>query len=165
MEIELTGFATVSADVRTLGDLIEFVEILKDKHVDADSELDWGRGRLHVDLKVHGVEWIGCGDHYPVFRPDGSFEDWSDVIIVTHAHEQEIPGQMTIDDIEEPTPDDTDCHCDMCTPYTPEGSAYPDCTCQLCQHREMAPAQRTDYDWPAIDRAKRKASEWREEYL
>ena len=147
MEIELTGFATVSADIRTLGDLIEFIEILKDKHVDPDSELDWGRGRLHVDLKVHEVQWIGCGDHYPVFREDGSFEDWSDVIIVTHGHEQEISGQMTIDDIDEPTPESTDCDC------------------KLCQSGVMGPAQRTDYDWPAIDRAKRKASEWREKYL
>ena len=102
MKIELQGFASVSAEVRTLADLIEFTQYLQDRHIDPESELDWGSGWVWVDLKVHDVDWIQCGDHRPVKRPDGEWEEWSDVILITHSHDEQVPGQMTTDEVVEP---------------------------------------------------------------
>lgn len=100
MEIELHASATVSVELNTVGDLIEFARILDTRQVDFESELDWGgAARVFVDLKVHEVDWIECGDHRPYMRPDGEWSSWSDVIIVTHGHDSEIPGQMSTDDI------------------------------------------------------------------
>lgn len=108
MEIELTGFATVSADVRTVGDLYEFAQILESRNIDPESELDWSRSRVFVDLKVHDIDWIECGDHRPRMLPNGEWESWSDVILITHGHDSEISGQMTTDEVIEHQPTDYD---------------------------------------------------------
>ena len=89
MNVELTGFATVSADLTTVADLIEFAQLLQDKHIDPESELDWSPGRVFVDLKVHDIDWIECADHRSVKNANGEYESWSDVILVTHGHEQD----------------------------------------------------------------------------
>lgn len=102
MEIELHGHASVSADIRTVHDLIKFAHLLEIKQVDQESEVDFGSPRLHVDLRVHEMDWIECGDHRPIMRPDGEWTSWSDVILITHGHDSEIPGQMTTDEIIEP---------------------------------------------------------------
>ncbi len=88
MKIRITGFAMAIADVRTLGDLREFVRWL-DKHgVPDDREVDAGEV---VYVTLHDTnegdtepEFIECGNHIP---PDKRF----DVLMNTHTHKTSHP--------------------------------------------------------------------------
>lgn len=80
MKIEMSGYSTVRADVRTVQDLHDLIRFLDDNRVRRDAELDWGKGHVYVLVVENAeAEFIECGDHIP---PDTHF----DVILNTHTH-------------------------------------------------------------------------------
>ena len=88
MKIRITGFAMATADVRTLGDLREFVRWL-DKHGVSDHrEVEAGEV-MYVSLQdtTDGdtAKFIECGDHIP---PNKAF----DVVMNTHKHVNDYPA-------------------------------------------------------------------------
>ena len=79
-EIKMTGYATVTTEAYTVGELRELVKYLDKYHVSDDARLDWGSGRVYVELTESAkVTWIECGDHR---RGDEKY----DVLIETHEH-------------------------------------------------------------------------------
>lgn len=85
MKIKISGFAMANADVRTLGDLREFVKWLDRHDVPDCREVDAGE---MVFVTLHDsaegdptVEFIECGNHIP---PDKKF----DIILNTHTHDE-----------------------------------------------------------------------------
>ena len=80
-EIKMTGYATVTTEAYTVGELREFVRYLDRYHVSDDARLDWGSGRVYVELtESTKATWIECGDHR---LGDEAY----DVLIETHKHE------------------------------------------------------------------------------
>ena len=80
MKIEMSGYACVRADARTVKDLRTLLRFLDDNKVTDTAELDWGSGHLYVSvIEDAKAEFIECGDHIP---PDLKF----DVILNTHSH-------------------------------------------------------------------------------
>ena len=84
MKIEIHGYASVKADVRTVGDLRELVKWLDKYLIESEKAVD-AQGHLWLTLAdtTEGgtAEMIECGDHVP---PSTRY----DVIINTHEHEQ-----------------------------------------------------------------------------
>lgn len=82
MKIEIHGFASIKAEVRTVGDLRELVKWLDKYHVNSDRDIEYDT-HLWIPLAdTHlgdKAEMISCGDHIP---PDDAY----DVIINTHTH-------------------------------------------------------------------------------
>lgn len=85
MKIEIHGYASIKADVRTVGDLRELVKWLDKYQVDPSRQIE-SSGDLWLVLADtnHGdtIEMIECGDHIP---PDSGH----DVLINTHKHHEE----------------------------------------------------------------------------
>ena len=90
MKIRITGFAMATADVRTLGDLREFVRWLDKHNVSDHREVEAGEV-MYVSLQdtTEGdtAEFIECGDHIP---PDKAF----DVVMNTHKHREQPPADI-----------------------------------------------------------------------
>lgn len=82
MKIEIHGYASVKADVRTVGDLRELVKWLDRYLVESEKEVD-AQGHLWLTLADTNdgatAEMIECGDHVP---PAVRY----DVVINTHDH-------------------------------------------------------------------------------
>ena len=101
MEIEIEATAAIVAEVNTVDDLRKLVAHLNKYNVANATEIElssYKGQRIYVTLTGDNcveAEWIECGDHVP---PDRSY----DVIISTHAHDEQIPGQTTIDEVIEP---------------------------------------------------------------
>ena len=80
--IKMTAFVSVECEARKLGDLRELIEWCNKYEVSDDCGLDWGAGKLYVELtgdKSVPAEWIECGDHiYPVVKYD--------YLVPTHEH-------------------------------------------------------------------------------
>jgi len=82
MEISMSGYSTVRADVRTVQDLHDLLRFLDDNRVRRDVQLDWGEGYVYAFVVENAeAEFIECGDHIP---PNLKF----DVILNTHSHEE-----------------------------------------------------------------------------
>lgn len=80
MKIEMTGYATMRADVRSVEDLRQLVSALDKNKVRGDAEVDWGSGYVYVGVAEDAkATWIECGDHLY------GDEQW-DVLIETHSH-------------------------------------------------------------------------------
>ena len=80
--IVMSGFVSAECEARTLGDLRALVRWCDEYRVSDEANLDWGMGKLFVDLTgkdTAAASWIECGDHL--------FDDehW-DLLIETHAH-------------------------------------------------------------------------------
>jgi hypothetical protein len=81
MKIEMSGYAYVRADVRTVEDLRTLLRFLDDNKVTDAAELDWGSEYVYVSVTEDAkAEFIECGEHIP---PDLKF----DVILNTHQHQ------------------------------------------------------------------------------
>ena len=84
-EINLSAFASADMEARTVGDLRELLKWCDEHHVPDAVGIDWGSGRVYLELTGPGAvpaEWIECGDHIP---PAVRF----DIIVPTHEHEDE----------------------------------------------------------------------------
>jgi hypothetical protein len=84
-EIEMSGFVTAIQEVRTVEDLRTLVGWLNKYSVPNSAEVDWGTGKVYVELTGRDAipaEWIECGDHMPPSRG-------YDIIIPTHVHADE----------------------------------------------------------------------------
>jgi hypothetical protein len=80
VNIEMSGYADVRADVRTVKDLRDLVSFLDKNRVRHDAQIDWGSGFVYILVADNARgEFIECGDHIP---PDLEF----DVILNTHSH-------------------------------------------------------------------------------
>ena len=82
MKIEIHGYASIKADVRTVGDLRELVRWLDKYHVDAGKEVEYDQVIWIPLADTHmgdSAEMISCGDHIPP-------ADAYDVILNTHGH-------------------------------------------------------------------------------
>jgi len=79
-DIEVTGWATVNAPVRNVGDLRMLLSFLDEYSVRDEAEIDWGTGKVHVDLSDLVGEFIECGDHIP---PESMY----DVLLLMHSHD------------------------------------------------------------------------------
>lgn len=81
-KVSMSGFVSAECEARTLGDLRALVKWCDEYNVSDDAGLDWGMGKLYVELtgdKAVPAEWIECGDHiYPVVKYD--------LLINTHYH-------------------------------------------------------------------------------
>ena len=85
MKIEMSGYSTVRADVRTVQDLRDLLRFLDDNRVRRDVQLDWGEGYVYAFVVENAeAEFIQCGEHIP---PDLHF----DVILNTHTHPVNVP--------------------------------------------------------------------------
>ena len=83
-KIEMSGFVSAQMEACTVGDLRAFVRWLDEYKVSDSKEIDWGAGKLYVDLtgeRAAMTEWIECGDHIP---PDTAY----DLLISTHEHHE-----------------------------------------------------------------------------
>jgi hypothetical protein len=83
-EIKLSAYASADMEARTVGDLRELLKWCDEHHVADSVCIDWGAGRVYLELTGPGVvpaEWIECGDHIP---PDAAY----DILIDTHTHEE-----------------------------------------------------------------------------
>lgn len=81
-QITMSGFVSAECEARTLGDLRALVKWCDEYQVDDRAGLDWGMGKLYVELtgdQAVPAEWIECGDHIP---PNMKY----DLIIETHHH-------------------------------------------------------------------------------
>ena len=79
-DIEINGWATVSAPVRSVGDLRMLMGFLDEHGVSEEAEIDWGTGKVHVDIANLTGEFIECGEHIP---PESKY----DVLLVMHGHD------------------------------------------------------------------------------
>jgi len=88
MDYEIKGYALLSAQVKTVGDLRELIKQFDNWQIRDDCDLDWGHGELFVELADSSrgdlVEPIGCGDHAPTRNADGEFLDPIDFVITAH---------------------------------------------------------------------------------
>lgn len=87
MEIEIRGFATIEANPRTLGDLRTLIKQVDEWGLCSDTELDWGPGRLFIDVHPDAVkaDVIVCGNHLFERKEDGTFRNGPvDFIIAVH---------------------------------------------------------------------------------
>lgn len=81
MKIEMTGYATMRADVRTVEDLRQLVKALDENKVRGDADVEWGSGHVYVGVAEDAKAiWIECGDHLV------GDERW-DVLLETHHHD------------------------------------------------------------------------------
>lgn len=91
MDVEMTGFVTGKAQVRTVKDLRDLVKWCDKYQVRGESEIDWGSGCVYLDLhgsaSVAPATWIECGDH---LVDDIHF----DILVETHSHpEHKTPAK------------------------------------------------------------------------
>jgi len=139
MEYEVMGYATIRAQVRTLGDLRELIA-QADKWVLRDEcNIDWDYGCVFIDVadtnRGDSMEPISCGDHYPVKDANGEYFDHADFVITAHECARDEP---------EPKP----------SYQGPENYE---------EALEMAlDSEPPTYDWPTRDRLRRERSqaEW-----
>ena len=69
--IVMSGFVSAECEARTLGDLRALVKWCDEYAVEDNCGLDWGMGKVHVELtgdKAVPADWIECGDHIPPTR-------------------------------------------------------------------------------------------------
>lgn len=86
MKIEMTGYAAMRADVRTVDDIRRLVKTLDENKVRGDANVDWGSGHVYVGVAEDAkVTWIECGDHL------AGDEQW-DLLIETHEHDEGEPA-------------------------------------------------------------------------
>ena len=81
-KVRLSGFVSAECDARSIGDLRELLKWCDKYGVSDDAGLDWGYGKLYVELTgdtAVSADWIECGDHMGDVRV-------YDVIITTHGH-------------------------------------------------------------------------------
>ena len=88
MDYEVMGYATIKAQVWSLGDLRELVA-QADKWVLRDEcKIDWDYGCVFIDVADTSrgdlMEPISCGDHYPTRDANGEFLDHADFVITAH---------------------------------------------------------------------------------
>ena len=98
-EITMSGFVSAECEARTLGDLRALVKWCDKYRVADEVNLDWGLGRLFVDLsgkEPASASWIECGDHY------AGDEHW-DLVVDTHAHPERVKdnGPQTFEEARE----------------------------------------------------------------
>jgi hypothetical protein len=80
-EVVLNAIITLETEVLNVGDLRHVVQMLDKYRVSDDAELDWGQGKLFVDVPSNGKAlWIECGDH-------AAGDETYDILVETHAHE------------------------------------------------------------------------------
>jgi hypothetical protein len=80
MNIEMTGYADVRADAKTVKDLRDLVSFLDENRVRDDAQIDWGSGYVYILVADNArADFIECGDHIP---PANAY----DVLIPTHGH-------------------------------------------------------------------------------
>lgn len=86
MRFEMSGYAALRADVRTVADLRELVQLLNKNKVRDDADVDFDRSNVWITVAgdMSPAEFIECGDHY---RGDEQF----DVILTTHEHKYNGP--------------------------------------------------------------------------
>jgi len=161
MKIEINGYAAVSTEVETLGDLREFIAQLDKWRVRDDSPIDWGyNGKLFVDVadtqRGDRMEPIMCGDHIPLKGPDGKYIDHSDFVITAHNCTEREPidyskpvdynGPETYEEALEEALD-------------AERKAREEVTAEYDAGRSLR-EEFAAYDWPSIDRARRQQQIW-----
>lgn len=86
-KVRLSGFVTAECDARNVGDLRELLKWCDKYDVGDDAGLDWGYGKVYVDVTGETAvpaSWIECGDHLV------GDEHW-DVLIDTHTHPYKGP--------------------------------------------------------------------------
>lgn len=80
--IKMTAFVSVECEARTLGHLRELIEWCNKYEVSDDCSLDWGTGKVYLELtgdKSVPAEWIECMDHMvPIVKYD--------YLVPTHEH-------------------------------------------------------------------------------
>ena len=82
MKVEIHGYASIKADVRTVGDLRELVKWMDKFGVDGARQVEVDRDVWTVLADTNDgdtAEMIECGDHIP---PNSRY----DVLINTHSH-------------------------------------------------------------------------------
>jgi len=92
MKIEMSGYAYVRADAKTVKDLRTLLQFLNDNKVRDDAEIDWNSsmGYLYVVAADQAAaSFIECGDH----MHDLHF----DVILNTHDHEPHVDSIAMFD--------------------------------------------------------------------
>lgn len=97
-EIKMSGFVSAECEARTLGDLRALLKWCDEYNVADDAGLDWGLGRVYVNLTGEDAvlaEWIECGDHIP---PVTKY----DLIINTHYHGPETYEEAREEALEKP---------------------------------------------------------------
>lgn len=80
--ITMSGFVSAECEARTVADLRALVKWCDEYKVSDDCSLDWGMGKLYVELTGDNpkpAEWIECGEHmYPTVKYD--------FLVNTHYH-------------------------------------------------------------------------------
>jgi hypothetical protein len=130
MNIEMTGYADVRADAKTVKDLRDLVSFLDENRVRDDAQIDWGSGYVYILVADNArADFIECGDHIP---PDLEF----DVILSTHDHDEDDDG-------------DEEILCNRCGGKDSDNTYHLHRGEYFCVPCYGKPAK---YDWPAIDR-------------
>jgi hypothetical protein len=81
MSVKMIASVIGECEVRTVGDLRGFVEWCDTHSISDEKDLDWGSGKLYVELAGGDseVDWIECGDHPPGIGHD--------LLVAAHHHE------------------------------------------------------------------------------
>ena len=98
--IKMSGFVSAECEARTLGDLRALVKWCDEYKVDDKAGLDWGAGKLYVELTGDNAlpaEWIECGEHVP---PSVGYH----LIIDTHYHGPETYEEAREEALEKKKP-------------------------------------------------------------
>jgi hypothetical protein len=84
-KVEMTGFVTAHMEARTVRDLNKLVHWLAKYGVSPDTEIEFDRGKVYIDLTGENsvpADWIECGEHIP---PDTAYH----IVIDTHFHHEQ----------------------------------------------------------------------------
>lgn len=99
-KVSMSGFVSAECEARNIGDLRELLKWCDKYGVSDDAGLDWGYGKVYVDVTGETAvtaDWIECGDHIP---PTTKY----DLIIETHYHGPETYEEAREEALEKKEP-------------------------------------------------------------